>query len=85
MKFIFCERYFKSDEVAREEDEYTEVASIKPEVTKVDSVEESPAQVISAESLPKMYPDKSLLEDDRDVLQKLLIQAELDLATLNFR
>jgi len=74
----------KSDEVAREEDEYTEVASLKPEVTQVEPVEKAPAQVISAESLPKMYPDKSLLEDDRDMLQKLLIQAELDLATLNF-
>ena len=85
MKFIFYKRHFKSDEVAREEDEYTEVASLKPEVTQVESVEKAPAQVISAESLPKMYPDKSLLEDDRDMLQKLLIQAELDLATLNFR
>ena len=85
MKFIFCKRHFKSDEVAREEDEYTEVASLKPEVTQVEPVEKAPAQVISAESLPKMYLDKSLLEDDRDMLQKLLIQAELDLATLNFR
>jgi len=77
----------KIDELAREEDEYTEIASVKePEHVNIPSPE--PQIAPSAEDLPvttMVYGDSSILESDRENLQKQLIQAELDLQTLDFK
>lgn len=79
------EEIVKKAELTREEDEYSEIASVKaPEDVLIPSAE--PAQKEIFEEPPvvtKMYPDN--LECDRNTLQKLLIQAELDMQTLNFR
>jgi len=61
--------------VEREEDEYTEIASVKP-----DQVEQIDQPVVT-----NMVYSEPPIESGRDTLQKLLIQAELDLQTLDFK
>lgn len=85
LNLSLSEEIVKKAELTREEDEYSEIASVKaPEDVLIPSAE--PAQKEIFEEPPvvtKMYPDN--LECDRNTLQKLLIQAELDMQTLNFR
>jgi len=61
--------------IEREDDEYTEIASVKP-----DQVEQVNQPVVT-----NMVYSDPVVESGRDTLQKLLIQAELDLQTLDFK
>lgn len=61
--------------IEREDDEYTEIASVKP-----DQVEQ-----VNQPGVTNMVYSDPVVESGRDTLQKLLIQAELDLQTLDFK
>jgi len=68
--------------VNREEDEFTEVASVKP--VEEELTEGIRDEILAEPLMTKVIYGDTALESDRDALQKLLIQAELDLQTLNF-
>lgn len=85
LNLSLSEEIVKKAELTREEDEYSEIASVKaPEDVPIPSAETAQKEIFEEPPVvTKMYPDN--LECDRNTLQKLLIQAELDMQTLNFR
>jgi len=71
----------------RDEDEYTEVTSVKnPEDVEIATLANlAPIEDPIEDPIKTGMLYRDILESDRDALQKLLIQAELDLQTLDFK